>query len=65
MNEKKNHKFLFNKLFLFFSHFSLSELRQAMKTLGDKGTVAGAEEMIKKFDLDGDGRINYEGKHLK
>ena len=36
-----------------------------MKTLGDKGTVAGAEEMIKKFDLDGDGRINYEGKHLK
>lgn len=37
-----------------------------MKLLGDASiTLRQAEELIKKYDKDGDSQINYEGKRIK
>lgn len=41
---------------------SASELRQVMTTLGEKLTDEEVNEMIKEADVDGDGKVNYEGQ---
>ena len=40
---------------------SAAELLHVMTNLGEKLTDEEAEEMIKEADLDGDGRVSYEG----
>uniref|UniRef100_T1JKN4 EF-hand domain-containing protein n=1 Tax=Strigamia maritima TaxID=126957 RepID=T1JKN4_STRMM len=40
---------------------SASELRHVMTNLGEKLTDEEVDDMIKEADLDGDGRVNYEG----
>lgn len=39
------------------------ELKAAMKQLGEPLTDAQCNAMIREADMDGDGRINYIGKH--
>nr|CDS34248.1 calmodulin [Hymenolepis microstoma] len=39
---------------------TLSELRLAMRNLGENLTVEQVEEMIREADVDGDGQINYQ-----
>ena len=39
---------------------SREELRQVMRTLGEKLTDEDIDDMIEEADVDGDGAINYE-----
>ena len=41
---------------------SVSELRDAMKNLGECISKKDAEEMIKAVDKDGNKKVDYEGK---
>ncbi len=41
---------------------SASELRQVMATLGEHLSEEEIREMITEADVDGDGRVNYEGQ---
>ena len=45
-------------------YISASELRHVMTTLGEKLTDEEVDEMIREADIDGDGKVNYEGKCL-
>lgn len=38
-----------------------TELRHVMTTLGEKLTEEEVIEMIREADIDGDGKVNYEG----
>ena len=42
-------------------YLTARELRQVMLNLGEKMTDEEIIEMIKEADLDGDGKLNYEG----
>ena len=42
-------------------YISASELKYVMANLGEKLTDEEVEEMIREADLDGDGRISYNG----
>ena len=42
-------------------YISKRELTFVMTSLGEQITDAAVENMIKEVDLDGDGRVNYEG----
>jgi calmodulin len=42
-------------------YITASELRQVMLTLGEKLTDDEVNEMIREADVDGDGKVNYEG----
>ena len=41
---------------------SAAELRQVMTALGEKLSDEEVDEMIREADIDGDGRVNYEGQ---
>lgn len=43
-------------------YISASELRHVMTTLGEKLTDDEVDEMIREADIDGDGKVNYDGK---
>ena len=43
---------------------SKAELRHVMTNLGEKLTDEEAEEMMKEADIDGDGEIDYTGRHI-
>lgn len=43
-------------------YISKRELTFVLTSLGEQITDAAVENMIKEVDLDGDGRVNYEGK---
>lgn len=43
-------------------YISKRELTFVMTSLGEQITDTTVENMIKEVDLDGDGRVNYEGK---
>lgn len=43
-------------------YISAAELRHVMSTLGEKITESDVEEMIREADIDGDGKVNYQGK---
>jgi calmodulin len=45
-------------------YITASELRQVMLTLGEKLTDDEVNEMIREADVDGDGKVNYEGWFL-
>lgn len=40
----------------------IQELRTVMLNLGEKLSTEELEEMIREVNLDGDGKINYEGE---
>ena len=42
-------------------YISKRELTFVMTSLGEQITDTAVENMIKEVDLDGDGRVNYEG----
>ncbi|XP_074503412.1 calmodulin-alpha-like isoform X2 [Sebastes fasciatus] len=42
-------------------YITAAEVRQVMAKLGVKLTAEEVDKMIKELDIDGDGRINYEG----
>ena len=42
------------------NYISRSELKSAMKKLGEKMTDKDIDDMIKEADLDKDGKVNYE-----
>lgn len=42
---------------------SSTELRHVMTSLGERLSDAEVDDMIKEADTDGDGMVNYEGKH--
>ena len=44
-------------------YITANELRQVMLNLGEKLTDDEVDEMIREADADGDGKVNYEGKH--
>ena len=41
-----------------------AELRHVMTCIGEKLTEGEIEDMLHVADVDGDGMINYEGKHI-
>lgn len=43
-------------------YISPTELHRVMRNLGENLTEDEISEMVKQADLDGDGRINYEGR---
>ena len=43
-------------------YISKRELKFVMISLGEQITEAAVENMMKEVDLDGDGRVNYEGE---
>ena len=43
---------------------SPEELRHVMTNLGEKLTDEDVDDMIKEADLDGDGLVDYNGKHF-
>lgn len=43
---------------------SAAELRHVMTSLGEKLTDEEVDEMIREADIDGDGKVNYEGNEL-
>ena len=45
-------------------YISKRELTFVLTSLGEQITDAAVENMIKEVDLDGDGRVNYEGNTL-
>ena len=60
-------------IFLFFrvvfdndgdGYISAPELRQVMMNLGEKLTETEVDEMVREADIDGDGRIDYDGKNM-
>ena len=42
-------------------YISKREMRFVMSSLGEQITDAGVDNMMREVDLDGDGRVNYEG----
>ncbi len=42
-------------------YVSAAELRQVMRTLGEKLTDQEVDDMIREADIDGDGHVDYEG----
>ena len=44
-------------------NISAAELRHVMTNLGEKLTDEEVDKMIRGADIDGDGQVNYEGKH--
>ena len=47
------------------SQLSADELRHVMRNLGENMTEEDIEEMIREADIDGDGKISYEGNRVK
>lgn len=43
---------------------SSSELRHVMTNLGERLSEEEVDDMIKEADMDGDGMVNYDGKHI-
>jgi calmodulin len=43
-------------------YINASELKHVMTTLGEKLTEEEVIEMIREADIDGDGKVNYEGQ---
>ena len=43
-------------------YIDYKELKFAMQNLGEKMCEQEIQDMMKQADVDGDGRINYEGK---
>lgn len=41
-----------------------AELRHVMTCIGEKLTDGEVDDMLHEADVDGDGMINYEGKHI-
>ena len=39
-----------------------AELRHLLTNLGEKLTEQEVDEMIREVDIDGDGKVNYQGK---
>ena len=61
---------LFPVLFAVFDNdgdgfISPAELRQVMMNLGEKLSEAEVDEMVREADIDGDGRIDYDGRKQK
>lgn len=46
-------------------HITKEELRSVMTTLGEELTDAEVNSMMAEADLDGDGRIDFEGTSLR
>lgn len=44
---------------------SAAELRHVMTNLGEKLTDDEVEEMIREADVDGDGKVNYDGVYIR
>lgn len=42
-------------------YISAAELRQAMTTIGEKMTDKEINDIMKQWDSDGDGKIDYKG----
>ncbi|XP_018426761.1 PREDICTED: calmodulin-alpha-like [Nanorana parkeri] len=56
---------VFDKLTYYFDgngYISVAELRHVMTNLGDKLTDEAVDDMIREVNIDGDGRVKYEGK---
>lgn len=45
-------------------YINASELRHVMTSLGEKLTEEEVIEMIREADIDGDGKVNYEGQYF-
>ena len=41
-----------------------SELRHLLTNLGEKLSEVEVDEMIKEVDMDGDGKVDYQGRDL-
>ena len=46
-------------------YIDAKELRYLLTTLGEKLTDAEVDEIIKDVDVDGDGKVNYQGEPLE
>ena len=45
-------------------YISAAELRHVMTNLGERLTDEEVDEMIREADIDGDGKVNYEGRPI-
>lgn len=45
-------------------YINVDEFKYAMTNLGEKFSDEDIEDMINKFDIDKDGRLNYSGKSM-